>query len=250
MQVAVRTDVGRVREVNEDTYCAFDLAPLWPGRLFAVADGMGGYEGGEVASSLAIMTLNDHLRSSLEQWKQAGQTLEPDIEDMLAGSFAAADAAIQAEAGKRPGIKMMGTTLTAAVAGGGRTWLAHVGDSRAYLMQNGSLRQVTEDHSLVGEMVKNGSLTEEEAMSHPQRNIVTNVLSAGVATHVDLDQFSYQPGDLLLICSDGLTGYVSSKEIATVLQTVDLDGAAEALVRMANERGGTDNITVLLVRLS
>ncbi len=250
MQVAVRTDVGPVRDVNEDSYCAFDLAPLWPGRLFAVADGMGGYEGGEVASSLAIMALNDHLRTALEVWKQAGQGPDPDFEDMLAGAFAAADAAIQAEANKRPGIKGMGTTLTAVVAGEGRIWLAHVGDCRAYLLLDGALRQITDDHSLVGELVKNGSLTEEEAMAHPQRNIVTNALTADAATHVDLSQFEYRPGDDLLICSDGLTGTVSSKDIAAVLMAQDLDGAAEALVQMATERGGTDNVTVLLVRLS
>lgn len=274
MQVAVKTDVGQVRDVNEDSYCAFEMAPLWPGRLFAVADGMGGYEGGEVASSLAIMTLYDHLRSALAGWKRgqtpdagssagaglgpdagpdgaaAGTDGEPDFSDMLAGAFAAADEAIQTEASQRPGIKGMGTTLTAILAGKGHLWLGHVGDSRAYLMQGGVLRQISEDHSLVGEMVKNGTLTEAEAMVHPQRHIVTNALGAGQSLHVDLGRFDYTAGDVLLICSDGLTGSVSSAEIAGVLKSQDLNGVAETLVGLANRRGGHDNITVLVVELS
>lgn len=255
MRVAAKTDIGRVREVNEDSYCAFDLSPVWSGWLFAVADGMGGYDGGEVASALAIMTLHDSLRAALEAWKtQTGEGAEPggepDLEQMLAGSFAAADAAIQEETGKRPGIKGMGTTLTAVLARDGQMWLAHVGDSRAYLLESGGLRQISEDHSLVGEMVKNGSLTEEEAMVHPQRNILTNALGAGADTHVDLSPVPYQPGDRLLLCSDGLTTAVPSSEIAGILASRSPAEAAEALISLANERGGHDNITVLVVELS
>ena len=263
MRVAAKTDIGRVREVNEDSYCAFDLSPVWSGWLFAVADGMGGYDGGEVASALAIMTLHDSLRAALEAWKtQAGEGAgsmqgaapepgrEPDLEQMLAGSFATADAAIQEETSKRPGIKSMGTTLTAVLAGDGQMWLAHVGDSRAYLLESGGLRQISEDHSLVGEMVKNGSLTEEEAMVHPQRNILTNALGAGADAHVDLSLVPYHPGDRLLLCSDGLTTAVPSSEIAGILASRPPAEAAEALISLANERGGHDNITVLVVELS
>ncbi|MGE5590846.1 MAG: Stp1/IreP family PP2C-type Ser/Thr phosphatase [Bacillota bacterium] len=265
MRVAAKTDIGRVRDVNEDSYCAFDLSPLWAGRIFAVADGMGGYDGGEVASSLAIMTLHDHLRQALEQWKAqtngdaaavgaAPAALvaprEPDLEQMLADAFAAADAAIQEESRQRPDLKRMGTTLTAVLAGGGRLWLAHAGDSRAYLMSGGVLRQISEDHSLVGEMVKNGTLTEAEAMVHPQRNIMTNALGTGADTHVDLSVLPYSPGDRLVLCTDGLTGAVSSAEMAGILSGRDPAEAAEALVSLANERGGHDNITVLVVELS
>jgi len=266
VKVAAKTDIGRIRDVNEDSYCAFDLAPLWGGRIFAVADGMGGYDGGEVASSLAIMTLHDHLRQALEAWKAAapeeqtpalvssagspGSPPEPDLEQMLADAFAAADAAIQEETRKRPGIKGMGTTLTAVLAGGGRLWLAHAGDSRAYLMNGGALRQISEDHSLVGEMMKNGTLTEAEAMVHPQRNILTNALGAGGDTHVDVSVLPYHPGNRLVLCTDGLTGSVSSAEMAGLLSSREPAEAAEALVALANERGGYDNITVLVVELS
>ena len=227
-----RTDTGRQRRVNEDAFHA--RAPL-----FAVADGMGGAQAGEVASGTAVAMLSEGL--------PAGSGSEP---DRLAAAVRAANAKIHELSVTDEERAGMGTTLTAAWVGEKEVSLVHVGDSRCYRWREGSLERLTDDHSLVEEMVRQGRLTPEEAAIHPQRSIITRAL--GPEDHVEPDTVTVpaRGGDLFLLCSDGLTSMIGEDQISEVLtSTDDIEEAGRALVDRANEAGGKDNITVVLFRL-
>ena len=225
-RVGARTDVGRVREGNEDSYMVQDP-------LFAVADGMGGHQGGEVASSLALETL-----------KQI--TDEPESE--LAGVVQEANRVVFRKASQDPGLAGMGTTLTAVLGEGEALRLAHVGDSRAYLLRDGELKRITKDHTIVERLVEEGRITQREAEIHPQRSILTRALGVDEEIQVDEDTIEVRPGDRLLLCSDGLTGMVSEEDILQILTDAeDPQTASERLVDAANEAGGQDNITAVVI---
>lgn len=226
----VRTDVGRVRQVNEDSVHAQD-------GLFVVADGMGGHSGGEVASSVAIETL------------VAGGS-PPDI-DALIDAVRDAHGAILARAADDPDLRGMGTTLCAvARLADDRLGLVNVGDSRIYLFADEKLTQVSEDHSLVGELHRAGHLSADEAAAHPQRNIVTRALGIGDELLVDYWELPARAGDLFLLCSDGLVDEVTDNQIAAVMRRLqDPSEVVDELVRLANESGSRDNVSVLIVRV-
>jgi protein phosphatase len=222
-----RTDVGRGRPENEDSH----LVDPEDG-LYAVADGMGGHRAGEVASATAI----DALKAAY----LGGQRLDEAV--------VAANAAVFARAADDAALRGMGTTLTAIALQDSTALLGHVGDSRAYLMREGAVTQVTEDHSLVEQLVREGRLTPEEAQNHPQRAIITRALGVDPDVQVDTYRIDLKPGDRLLICSDGLTNMLSDDTIAQTLRRhADPQQAADTLVDMANQAGGDDNITVVLV---
>ncbi len=233
LRSGLATDIGRARQSNEDRAAASDT-------LFAVADGMGGARGGEVAARMAIETL------------QAAYERNPTIAG-LREAFVAANGAIWEQSVRVDGLRGMGTTLTAAglsVGADGRDviGLANVGDSRAYLMSGGAVRQITADHSLAEERVRHGEMTEAEAEVHPHRHILTRAL--GVAPEVDIDlwELHLHTGDRLLLCSDGLTNEVNVEQIGQVLRSEhDPRKAARALVDRANAHGGSDNVTVVVV---
>ena len=228
-QVASLSDAGRVRRRNEDS---FVCAPP----LFAVADGMGGAQAGEIASRLAAAALRDY---------HDADSLEP--EARLRSMIQEANRRIYARAASDAKVSGMGTTVTAALVVGERVAVGHVGDSRAYRVRDGGLDQLTQDHSLVADLVRSGRLTPQEAEVHPQRSVITRALGTDPAVAVDSFYVDARPGDVFLLCSDGLTTMVDE---ATVLRTIaespDLGGAARALVTTANRSGGEDNITVVL----
>jgi PPM family protein phosphatase len=224
--VGVATDVGRVREGNEDSY-------LVDPPLFAVADGMGGARGGEVASQLALETI--------ETLAQAGQ-------GTLAEQVVEANHAVFERSQEDRSVSGMGTTLTAVRMIDGVAHLAHVGDSRAYLMRGGAMRRLTEDHTLVNRMVKAGEITPDEADVHPHRNVLTRVLGTEPEVRVDVQEVPLMGGDRLLICSDGLFAMVNEDQIQAIIETEpDTQKAADRLVRAANRAGGVDNITVVVL---
>jgi PPM family protein phosphatase len=234
LHFAAATDVGRMRSNNEDSYLS--QAPV-----AAVADGMGGHSAGEVASAIAIEELTalrdrgpwDSETAATEDLKQAILRANRRIREVAAGDRE---------------LDGMGTTLVALLEDGDLVHLANVGDSRAYLLREGELSQVTVDHSLVQELVDEGRLRPEDAEHHPQRSIITRAL--GIDPEVEFDLFTYklQPGDRVLLCSDGLSDVVEPAEIRNVLLRVrDPDQAAKRLVAVANEHGGPDNITVIVV---
>jgi PPM family protein phosphatase len=221
------TDVGRRREGNEDGMLVNDDLGL-----LAVADGMGGHRGGEVASATAL----ESLRASVA----SGMAIREAIQ--------AANDAVLERAADDPALSGMGTTLTAGTLAAGDTLiLGHVGDSRAYLLRDGELRQLTEDHSLVEEMVRDGRLTREQAEHHPQRSVITRALGVEAGVDVDVDPIDLQAGDRLLLCSDGLTTMVPADLIADVLTSEPDPGvAAGRLIQAANAAGGDDNITAVV----
>jgi len=222
LRVGARTDVGRVRKGNEDSFTAEDP-------LFAVADGMGGHQGGEVASSLALETIGKGSRPIEKMVQEANQ-------------------AVYRRADQDPGLSGMGTTLTALVADGEVLRMAHVGDSRAYMLRDGRLQRLTKDHTVVQRLVDEGKLTAEEAEIHPQRSILTRALGVDESLQVDQGAIEPRTGDRLLLCSDGLTGMVDEERITRILiENPDPQAAADALVEAANEAGGQDNITAVVM---
>jgi protein phosphatase len=226
-----RSDVGRQRSANEDSLV---IAPPF----FAVADGMGGAKAGEVASATAIEVFGGERHSSEA------------AEAQLARIVREANRRIHALAVSEESYRGMGTTLTAAKITGDGVSLAHVGDSRAYLLRGGEFEQLTRDHSLVAELERSGQITAEAAEHHPQRSIITRALGPEPDVEVDTYTIAGRDGDLFLICSDGLTSMISDDEVSSILRSApSLEDAADALVRAANQSGGRDNITVVLFRL-
>jgi PPM family protein phosphatase len=229
---AVASDTGRRRRRNEDNYV---VAPP----LFAVADGMGGAQAGEVASSLAA--------SALEE----GST-ELHGHERVTALIEEANRRIFARASTDPTASGMGTTMTVALVEGMSVVIGHVGDSRAYLVRGDSMEQLTEDHSLVNELVKSGKLSEEEAQIHPQRSVITRAV--GTDPDVDVDTFTIEAadGDVFLLCSDGLTDMVEDVDILEIVDANrdDLEQAVRSLVQNANKEGGEDNITAVAFRIS
>jgi len=224
--VATRTDVGRVRAGNEDAFLAID-----DGTLVAVADGMGGHQAGEVASAMAIESLHDGLAQGVP----------------IADAIEAANTAVVTRAARELDLRGMGTTLTAGVLDGSRLVIGHVGDSRCYLLRDGALTQVTTDHSVVAELIAAGELTEAEALVDPRRAMITRALGIDATVQVDVLDLDLEPGDRLLLCSDGLTTMVRDPAIAEILTSEpDRERAAAELVEAANLAGGADNITVLV----
>ena len=230
---AVASDTGRRRRRNEDNYV---VAPP----LFAVADGMGGAQAGEVASKLAASALEGGVSEELRG---------PERVDAL---IQEANRRIFDRASTDPTASGMGPTMTVALVEGMRVVIGHVGDSRAYLVRGDSMEQLTEDHSLVNELVKSGKLTEEEAHIHPQRSVITRAV--GTDPNVDVDAFTIEAedGDVFLICSDGLTDMVSDVDILDLVDSNrgDLEKAVRSLVQFANKEGGEDNITAVAFRIS
>ena len=226
-----KTDTGRQRRDNEDN--AFARAPV-----FVVADGMGGARAGEVASQLAIEAFQRELPDSGTP------------EQRLAECIRAANRTIYELSRSEHERAGMGTTLTAAYLDGAELAIAHVGDSRAYLFRDQTLRRLTQDHSLVQELVNRGKLTEEQAAEHPQRSIITRALGPEPDVEVDTSTHPVRAGDVLLLCSDGLTSMISEDQITQILASApDLESAAQRLIAAANEAGGRDNITVILFSL-
>jgi protein phosphatase len=236
LDVAARSDLGRVRSFNEDSY----VTDAERG-VVAVADGMAEHKGAEVASKLATATLVQSLL--------AGQNLAPRAATHAA--FAAANRAILERARAEPALKGMGTTLALAWFQGDRVSIAHVGDSRVYRWRSGRLERLTTDHSFVQSQLAAGQMTSEEARVSRSRQLVTRVLGAAEQMAPDLGEHEVLPGDVYLLCTDGLHDLVEDGDIAAALEVLapNLELAASTLVAMANDRGGRDNISVVVVRV-
>lgn len=260
------TDRGRVRENNEDQFVIAELtramhiqASSLPqstmlfgdsrvrGHLFIVADGMGGHQGGERASALAIVSIEDFLLRTLHWFfRLQGDAVLNEFQTALR----AADERIFTEAQQRPGLRGMGTTVTVAYVVGKVLYVAHAGDSRLYLLRNGALHQLTQDHTLVGELVRNKVIDPEAASQHPMRNVITNSVGGDkLGVQPEVNRLGLAVGDALLLCTDGLSEMVSDADIAEVLaREEDPQRASDLLVVRANEKGGTDNITAVVAR--
>ena len=229
-----KTDKGLVRKENEDAFCIEkDLG------LLAIADGMGGHASGEVASRMAIEILRDSLRKEGEP-----------LPDRLNSGVKLANKTIYDTSRSQSQLNGMGTTLTAVQLNGNRLRIGHVGDSRAYLIRGGVIEQITDDHTIVSEQVARGMMTREEAARSDMRNILSRALGIGPEVKLDIEELTVSEADKLVLCSDGLSELVSEDEILLEVQSSNTpDLACNELVNLANQRGGEDNITVIVAYL-
>lgn len=229
MRFYAMTDIGKVRPINEDA-C---YLPREGERFCAVADGMGGHNAGEVASALAVKVFADHMR-----------TVENITASDMKKAVERANREVFVQAGKSSATTGMGTTFTALGVENGTAHIAHVGDSRAYLLRRGAIMQITTDHTLVEEMVLKGIITVREARVHPKRNIITRALGTSASVEVDLIQMEMRPGDVFFLCSDGLSNHVENREILKIAHSHEIwPEKLKHLVEIALEHGGQDNIT-------
>lgn len=241
MKYGFYSDVGKLRKTNEDAFYVpdgnFDLP------LFMVADGMGGHQAGDVASRVALSAMVDFFKS------QPDDSYKLDMSRALRQAIRYSNLKVFMMANNASKLTGMGTTMAAVVFHNDRMYVAHIGDSRVYVHRDGKLLRITEDHSLVAELVKNGKLTEEEARNHPQRNIITRAIGTERDVLADIIEWPVKPGDIVLLCTDGLTGLVSDAEIFKHIDEnkESPQTAAENLVKLANEMGGYDNITVVVI---
>ena len=240
MRTASMTHVGRVRKTNEDCVGAEEAL----GHLI-VADGMGGHSGGEIASTLAASTITGFLKERLK-----AEDAPEEVAQLMAEAVARAGEVIRLRAAEDSRLEDMGTTLVVAVCQGSQIHLGHMGDSRAYLVADGSIRRLTRDHSLVNEMIESGELTPRRAHRHPLRNVVTRSLGGRGLARLDQQCVPWKAGDYLLLCSDGLTNMVEDEGLlkAVLRSGGDLHPLCQKLVQMANAKGGRDNISVIVAQ--
>lgn len=262
------SDRGRVRETNEDCFVIAELArtlhvhqsnlpqsratySCHRGHVFLVADGVGGNKAGEVASELTVRTIEEFLLNTLKRFSNLQPSEEQGVVRDLQNALVQADARIFQEISTHPEWRGMGTTLTMAFAVNWRLFVAHAGDSRCYLYSAGKLQLLTQDHTLTGEMVRRGIITPQTEEHHPWRHVVTNILGGKEkGVRAELHSLDLHPGDIVLLCSDGLTEMVSAERIAVILQEeAEPKGASERLVAEANALGGKDNITAIVARI-
>ncbi len=239
LEWSARSSRGLVRPDNEDSWTvrSFSGSGVW---LAMVADGIGGYEGGELASALAIEWAADHVQREYDMKSP---------EELLKEAFLFANGKILEAASGNKGLSQMGTTLTAALVleAEGLLYVGHVGDSRAYVMSRGQIRQITDDHSITGELIRNGTISEADARKHPGRNLLTMALGSQEDIAVSVYREKLSENDLILLCTDGLTGLVESSEIASILAESSVTEAAQTMVDLSNSRGGHDNVTVVVL---
>lgn len=236
MYIKCKTDRGKIREVNEDYVLTLKSNKY---SLLIAADGMGGHNGGEVASRIASITVRDFVFQNFNSYS--------DKEELLRDAILKANQETFKKSLSDDNLKGMGTTLTCCLLLENWYYVGHVGDSRAYVINDKGITKVTQDHSFVQQLIDNGSITESEAVNHPNRNVITR--SIGTEEHVVIDTKigSLGADDIIVLCTDGLTGYLNSREILDIISLKHED-AVEDLIKLANERGGSDNISVIIAR--
>lgn len=240
MRIVAKTDIGLIRTSNQDSYAAGEL----PGSVAwaVVCDGMGGTNGGNLASSTAVKIISERISSSYRQ----GMSFFS-IKNMFMSAIIAANVSVFEMSKEKPELSGMGTTVVVAIVADERVYVAHAGDSRAYILSSGKLHQLTKDHSFVQEMVDSGKLTADEAREDPRKNLITRALGVSEDLQIDFCEEEIKENDVLLICTDGLTNYVEPEEIYELTDDGKFYEFAERLVNRANNNGGGDNVTVVTV---
>jgi protein phosphatase len=241
MQIAFQTDVGMVRKHNEDSGEVFTKGEHF---LAVIADGMGGHKAGDIASQEALKVIK-------EAWVQFEENIES-IKEWLQNVLRDTNKHIFQFSQENPETRGMGTTIVAALGTNSEITVAHIGDSRCYLFSNGELKRVTDDHSLVQELVKSGQITEDEAEIHPRRNMIMKAVGTDATVEAELNKITWEMGDFLLLCSDGLSDKVSFKRIQEALNNPEdsITDKVERLITWAKDAGGEDNITAILIQNS
>jgi len=242
MRIFGLSDIGKVRELNEDCFGIVGfVAPSEDVGLAIVADGMGGHKAGEVASDETVRIVSEEFAPHLNNNLAA-----KNISVLLAAAVQTANSAVQKMASENPERAGMGTTVVAAYVRGGTAYIANVGDSRAYVISNGEISQISIDHSLVEDLIADGLIARSEAREHPRKHVITRAIGSEPDILVDIFEYKCNAGDVLLLCTDGLTEMIDDNEILKIVNASDdVKSAVESLVSKANENGGTDNITVV-----
>ncbi len=240
LKVYSKSDVGVVRQSNQDAYKTgvFPDQCAW----VVVCDGMGGANGGNVASSIAVERISEQIVTSYHEGIS-----DNSIKNLITSAIFNANLAVHDKASENSELNGMGTTVVTAIVTQGIAHIAHAGDSRAYLITADGIRQLTTDHSMVQELVANGDITEQQAKKHPQKNIITRALGVESSIQIDYCENEMNSGDFLLICTDGLTNYVDSEQIYQLSKEMDANALTDKLITLAKEGGGGDNITVAIV---
>lgn len=241
MKVFAKSDIGKAREMNQDAYYASQ--PSETVGLYIVADGMGGYNGGEVASTLAVTTAKNYIENNFAQIEHTKEK----IEELVKNAIEYANMVVYEKSKEVKMLEGMGTTIEVALVKDNRVYIGHVGDSRIYRIRKNFIRKLTTDHSYVEKLVKDGTITREEALHHPKKNMLTKALGCTSFVEPDTMVKGFLKDDILVITSDGLTNMVKDEEIYNTI-TENIDTAAETLLEKANEAGGLDNITVIIVQ--
>lgn len=240
MRIVAKTDKGHVRNSNQDAYAVGEFSDevVWA----VVCDGMGGANGGNIASALAVKVISDRINVSYRE-----QMRDSSIKNMLDSALNAANVEVFDLAQSKAELNGMGTTVVCAIVKNGQVFIAHAGDSRAYILKNGNITQLTTDHSMVQDLLDHGKITSEEALHHPNKNIITRAVGVEKNIDIDFDETDLDDESTLLLCTDGLSNYVSNDEILELTSDGKHYAFADRLVNKANENGGGDNITAVVI---
>ncbi len=240
MKIVANTDRGYVRESNQDAYAVGEFSDevVWA----VVCDGMGGAAGGNIASALAVKVISDKINASYRE-----NMRDVSIKNMLDSALTAANIEVYDMADAKPELHGMGTTVVCAIVRDNQAFIAHAGDSRAYVLSGGNIRQITTDHSMVQDLLSRGKITDEQAANHPNKNIITRAVGVDKSIEIDFDQLDLDDESTLLLCTDGLSNYVTNDEIIELVSDGKHYAFADRLVQKANANGGGDNITVVVI---
>lgn len=240
MKIVAKTDKGKVRDSNQDAYAVgeFPDEVAWA----VVCDGMGGAAGGNIASALAVKVISDKINASYRE-----NMRDSSVRNMLDSALVAANIEVYDMADTKPELRGMGTTVVCAIVRDGYAFIAHAGDSRAYIFDGKVLNQVTTDHSVVQDLIDRGKITKEEAENHPNKNLITRAIGVDKGIKIDFDEIEIKDDEVLILCTDGLSNYVSDDEMISEVNDGRYYAFADRLVKKANNNGGGDNITVVAI---
>ncbi len=242
MEIYAETDIGIVRKMNQDSFYISEEKDNY--KLCILADGMGGYTGGEIASRLACMSAAKYIQDNFQDNKQY---VKEEIMPIIKDAMMFANRIVYEKSREEKELEQMGTTLEICLIYNNRVFIGHIGDSRIYRIRQEIMRKLTVDHSYVQKLVKDGTITKEEAIYHPKKNMLMKALGCEEDISPDIMVKNFNPGDVILICSDGLTNMIAEQEIYNIIQA-DVENACVNLIKKAKELGGTDNITVILIK--
>jgi len=241
MEIYADTDVGRVRNANQDAFYISEENDNY--KLCILADGMGGYTGGEVASRLACISAAEYIKQNFQNEKQY---TKEELQELIKEAMQYSNRVVYEKSQEEQELEQMGTTVEICLIYNNRAYIGHIGDSRIYRIRQGIMRKITLDHSYVQKLVKDGTITKEEAINHPKKNMLMKALGCEEFIEPDVMVKGFNPGDIILICSDGLTNMIAEAEIHNIINQ-DRENAVTKLIAKANELGGYDNITAIII---
>ena len=242
MKIVAKSDIGKIRKSNQDSYAAgeFPSGVAWA----VICDGMGGVNGGNIASSMAVQIISEEITSMYDR-----DLSDAAFKSILENAIKKANEEIYNYSLKKSELAGLGTTAVVCIVKKDKILIAHVGDSRAYFIENGEVNQITKDHSMVQEMIETGEITATEAKTFPGKNIITRAVGVSMSVDIDFSIFNFDDNKILLLCTDGLSNYVDISEIKNITENNTFYEYADKLVETANKNGGGDNITVIIIAL-